>query len=198
MEAVLTDIILPGFINFFGPGICANMIYKQNELSRTSLISYFIGILIFTIFSQIRILRPATAIFPVIGRGTMFISLKNNPQPFHLIVTWLIVLEASNALIHKLLFNKGKMTINNDKLGEIFFLILGLGLGRFYHLPDYTMILMVFLVAMGPFVQYILSFLLSFTEESGTKNPVKVSKVKVPKRKAAQKAKDTLNDKKKK
>lgn len=198
MENILTDLILPGFINFFGPGMCANMIYRQGELSRMAIISYFVGMLLFSVFSQTKILRPATAIFPVVSRGLMFVDLKNNAKPFHLVVAWLLVVEASAALISKLLFNRKKMAITNDKLGETFFLIFGLGLGRLYRLPDYTMMLMVLLVAMGPFAQYTISLLSSLHRKESETKAVKTrtSRSSTPRRKAAQKAKDTLKQKK--
>lgn len=194
MENVLTDLLLPGFINFFGPGLCANMIYKQSELSKTSLVSYFTGIIMFSIFSQIQILHSATAIFPVVAKGIMFVNLKNTHQPFHLIVGWLLALEASSALIYKLLFNKRKIDVGNDKLCEMFFLIFGLGLGRLYMLPDHTMMLMVFLSAMGSFVQYISSLIpyIGRKEQRTSEKTVR----RTPRRKAAQKAKDTLKQRK--
>ncbi|KAG5859821.1 hypothetical protein KMI_04g06260 [Encephalitozoon hellem] len=190
VDATLSDLILPGFMNFFGPGLCANIVYKQAELSRTSLISYFIGTIIFSMFSQMRILWISTAVFPVMGRGFMLIALKNNNQPFHLVIGWLMALEMSGVLIQKLLFNK-KMKISGDKAGEVFILILGLGLGRLYRLPDYTMMLVVFLVSLGPLVQYMLSLPL-FSQKKQKKERGKYPRIKLPKRKAAQKAQDTL------
>ncbi|AFM98059.2 hypothetical protein EHEL_040050 [Encephalitozoon hellem ATCC 50504] len=190
VDATLSDLILPGFMNFFGPGLCANIVYKQAELSRMSLISYFIGTIIFSMFSQMRILWISTAVFPVMGRGFMLIALKNNNQPFHLVIGWLMALEMSGVLIQKLLFNK-KMKISGDKAGEVFILILGLGLGRLYRLPDYTMMLVVFLVSLGPFVQYMLSLPL-FSQKKQKKERGKYPRIKLPKRKAAQKAQDTL------
>ncbi|UYI27387.1 hypothetical protein J0A71_06g12540 [Encephalitozoon cuniculi] len=190
IDAALSDLILPGFMNFFGPGLCANMVYKQAELSKESLISYFVGMVIFSMFSQMRILWISTAVFPVIGRGFMLIALKNNKKPFHLVVGWLMALEMSGVLMQKLLFNK-KMKITGDKVGEIFISILGLGLGRLYRLPDYTMLLVVFLVALGPFVQYLLS-LSFFSPKKQRKEGNRYPKIKLPKRRAAQKAQDTL------
>ncbi|ADM11299.2 uncharacterized protein Eint_040060 [Encephalitozoon intestinalis ATCC 50506] len=190
IDATLSDLILPGFVNFFGPGLCANIVYKQAELSKESLISYFVGMIIFSILSQTRFLWISSAIFPVMGKGFMLISLKNNNKPFHLIVGWLMALEMSGVLVQKLLFNK-KMKVTGDKVGEIFILILGLGLGRLYRLPDYTMMVVVFLIALGPFVQYILS-LPPFSQKKQKKERAKYPRIKLPKRRAAQKAQDTL------
>lgn len=193
VDAALSDLVLPGFMNFFAPGLCANMVYKQAELSREALVSYFVGMIIFSMFSQLRALRVLTAVFPMVGRGLLLVALKNNGKPFHLVVGWLLALEMSGALVHRLLFNK-QMKVGGDKVGEVFMVVLGLGLGRMYKLPDYTMLLVVFLVEVGPMLQWAFSTSLSLRKKpkKGDRHP----KIKVPKRKAAQKAQDILKQEK--
>ncbi|KAH9411684.1 hypothetical protein HK407_04g07940 [Ordospora pajunii] len=196
IDATLSDLLLPGLLMFFGPGLCANVVYKEAKITRAGLVSYFIGVAIFSMFSRMKILKPATAIFPVIGKGLMFVGLKNNRHPFHLVVGWLLAIEISVALIQKMLFNK-KMRISGDKMGETFFLIAGLGVGRLYRLPNYTMMLMVVLISIGPLMQTLVSFVLS-NHKKPSKPPGSQSsslhnahpKVKVARRKAASKPKN--------
>jgi hypothetical protein len=161
LENSIPSLIYPGFLIVFGPSLFGNLIYKDMEISRTSLISYFIGIMIFTAFSNIRIIRHLASILSITSKGFKYIGLKNNQQPFHLLVAWLIGLDCSSILLQKIIFNKSRMNVTNDKLGETFFLISGLGLGRLYRLPDYTMIVMVLLVSINPLVQHIVSSVIS-------------------------------------
>lgn len=185
----LTDIVLPAFIAQFGPGMCANLVYKQGDITGTSLVTFFAGIVLFSLFSHVSLLRPASAVFPVVSKGLQFAALKNSDMPFHLIAARLVVSEAVSALIQKLLFNKKKMNIPSDRLGELLFLVLGLGLGRMYALPDHAMMLMVFLVALGPLVQGMLSSV------SLQRVPAARSVGRPPKRKAAQRARESPKQK---
>ncbi|KAM0671915.1 hypothetical protein CWI42_040560 [Ordospora colligata] len=197
IDANLSDMLLPGLLMFFGPGLCANIVYKEAKITRMGLVSYFIGVAIFSMFSRMRILKPATAIFPVIGRGLMYVGLKNNKHPFHLVVGWLLAIEISVALIQKMLFNK-KMRISGDKMGETFFLIAGLGVGRLYRLPNYTMMVMVALISVGPLMQTLVSFTVSNRQKKSSASLSSPSssvqnahpKVKVAKRKTATKPKN--------
>jgi hypothetical protein len=177
LQGVLTEVLLPGFITFFGAGMLANLVFRHAEITATALVSYLIGITIFTTVQHIPAVRRATAIFPVLGKGMLMIGLKKSKEPLHTVVAWFLALEASGLIIGRLVLDKKKIAVSNGRLAEIFILMLGLGVARKYSLPDVSMLGLVLVLSLLPLLAKLpASWLRSRTA------------AKLPQRKAAQPA----------
>lgn len=131
----LSEFIIPSFFLFFGAPLCANVVYKQMQLSNTLVVSYLVGVSIFFFIKRYQQATRFMVVFPIVGRISMLCGMKNSKEDVLNILMWLIISDFVGVLIGKT-FEHGTISFKDKDFHDLISNILIVLIGREIALPD--------------------------------------------------------------
>lgn len=143
----LTQLVVPSFIMFFSAPLCANLVYKQADIDHRVLGAYFLGLALFSLVKDIRLVTSAVFVFPAIGRICLLCDMKNGKEPLANIITWLIMNEFSGLTVQKIFFGEKTTAFSRHNFTDLIGNVLVVSSARCLRLSDaYVALCICFLV----------------------------------------------------
>lgn len=146
----LTQLVVPSFIMFFSAPLCANLVYKQATIDHRVLGSYFLGLALFTLVKDIKLITSTMFVFPTIGRIYLLCDMKNGKESLSNIITWLIMNEFTGITVQKIFFGEKTTAFSRHNFTDLIGNILVVSSARCLQLSDaYVVLCICFLVLAG-------------------------------------------------
>lgn len=143
----LTQLVVPSFIMFFSAPLCANLVYKQANIDHRVLGSYFLGLALFSLVKDIKLITSAMFVFPTIGRICLLCDMKNGKEPLSNIITWLMMNEFTGLTVQKIFFGEKTTAFSRHNFTDLIGNVLVVSSSRCLQLSNtYVALCICFLV----------------------------------------------------
>ncbi|KAL0265702.1 UNVERIFIED_CONTAM: hypothetical protein PYX00_011416 [Menopon gallinae] len=143
----LTQLVVPSFIMFFSAPLCANLVYKQAGIDHRVLGSYFLGLALFFLVKDSRLITSSMFVFPTIGRIRLLCDMKNGRESLSSVIAWLMMCEFTGLAVQKIFFGEQATEFSQRNFTDLIGNVLVVASARCLQLSDaYVVLCICFLV----------------------------------------------------
>lgn len=143
----LTQLVVPSFIMFFSAPLCANLVYKQANIDHKVLGSYFLGLALFFLVKDSKLITRTMFLFPAIGRMCLLCDMKNGKEPLSNVIAWLMMSEFTGLTVQKIFFGEKATAFSRHNFTDLISNVLVVSSARCLQLSDaYVVLCICFLV----------------------------------------------------